>query len=127
VVGRVAAVDLRSGSLLTHRQITTALTPGQGQQIVAVGVRSAQLPAGNLRPGDQVLVVATPGSGGQDAAASATAPLTRDVPATVDRVSAPDTDGTVVVNLLVGADVGPTIARQASLGRIALVVTARRG
>ncbi|WP_395110233.1 SAF domain-containing protein [Actinomadura sp. SCN-SB] len=127
VVGRIAATDLRTGSLLTHRQVTTALAPGQGQQIVAVGVRSAQLPAGGLRPGDQVLVVATPGSGGQDTAASAAAPLTRDVAATVDRVAAPDADGMVVVNLLVGAEAGPAIARQASLGRIALVVTARRG
>lgn len=127
VVGRIAAVDLRTGSLLTRRQVTTALTPGPGQQIVAVGVRSAQLPAGNLSPGDQVMVVATPGSGGQDTAAAATAPLTRNVPATVDRVAPPDADGTVVVNLLVGADTGPTIAQQASLGRIALVVTARRG
>jgi hypothetical protein len=49
------------------------------------------------------------------------------VAATVDRVAAPDAEGTVVVNLLVGADAGPAIARQASLGRIALVVTARRG
>jgi hypothetical protein len=126
VVGRVAAVDLRAGGLLGPRQVTTALTPARGQQIVAVGVRSAQLPAGDLQPGDQVLVVPTPGSGGQDTAAAATPPLAREVPAVVDRVASPDTDGTRVVNLIVGADIGPTVAKQASLGRVSLVVTARR-
>ncbi|MFF5265204.1 SAF domain-containing protein [Actinomadura viridis] len=126
VVGRIAAVDLRAGALLSPSQVTTALTPAPGQQIVAVGLKSAQLPAGNLKPGDQVLIVATPGADGQDTGATATAPLTRDLPATVDRVAQPDADGSVVVNLLVSAASGPTVAKQASLGRVALVVTARR-
>ncbi|TDC79742.1 hypothetical protein E1285_35645 [Actinomadura sp. 7K507] len=126
VVGKIAAVDLRAGSLLSPGQLTTTLTPGQGQQIVAVGLKASQLPVGALRPGDHVLVVPTPGTAGQDAASSGTSPLGREVAAAVDRVSQPDADGTAVVNLLIAAESGPTVAKQAALGRVALVVTARR-
>ncbi|WP_344957711.1 SAF domain-containing protein [Actinomadura miaoliensis] len=127
VVGRLAAVDLRRGTLLAPSQLTTALSPRQGQQVVPVAVRVSQLPARGLQPGDQVLVVATPGSGGQGDAASGNqaAPLTQDTPATVDLVSAPDADGAVRVDLVVDARVGPAIARQASTGRIGFVLTWR--
>ncbi|MGP4030113.1 SAF domain-containing protein [Actinomadura sp. 3N407] len=125
VVGKIAAVDLRAGSLLSPSQLTSTLTPVQGQQIVAVGLKSGQLPAGSLRPGDQVLVVPTP-AGGADGAAGGASPLGTEAAATVDRVSAPDADGSVVVNLLIAAESGPTVAKQAALGRVALVVTSRR-
>lgn len=126
VVGKIAAVDLRAGSLLSPSQLTTTLTPVQGQQIVAVGLKSQQVPVGDLRPGDQVLVVPTPGATGQDVPASGASPLAKEIAATVDRVSSPDADGTVVINLLVAAESGPTVAKQAALGRVALVVTVRR-
>lgn len=129
VVGRMAAVDLRAGTLLAPSQLTTALSPRPGQQVVPVAVTSRQLPARGLRPGDQVLVIATPGSvsagqseatGGNQAAA-----LTQDTAATVDQVSAPDAEGAVRVDLVVDARVGSAIAKQASTGRIAFVLTAR--
>jgi SAF domain-containing protein len=128
VAGRVAAVDLRRGTLLAPSQITAALTPGQGQQIVAVAMKASQLPAGELRPGDHVLVVPTPqapGAAGGGPGGDAAAPLVKETAAVVDRVGSADAEGLVVVNLLVSADVGTQIARQASTGRLALVVTAR--
>lgn len=127
VVGRYAAVDLRKGTLLAPSQLTVALSPRPGQQVVPVALKLDQLPARGLQPGDQILVIATPGQQGQDQAAggNGAAPLTQDTPATVDQVSSPDADGNVRVDVVVAAGVGPAIAKQASTGRIGIVLTSR--
>jgi hypothetical protein len=126
VVGRLAAVDLRKGTLLAPAQLTSALSPRPGQEVVPVAVKAGQLPARGLTPGDQVLVIATPAQQGQDETpADGSAPLTKDTAASVDAVSAPDADGTVRVDLVVDAQLGPPIAKQASTGRLALVLTSR--
>jgi hypothetical protein len=127
VVGRLAAVDLRKGTLLAPSQVTTTLNPRPGQQVVPVALKVAQLPARGLSPGDQVLVIATPGDQAQDQATtgSGPGPLTQDTAATVDQVSSPDADGNVRVDLVVDARVGPAIAKQASTGRLAVVLTSR--
>jgi hypothetical protein len=127
VVGRFAAVDLRRGTLLASSQLTGALSPRPGQQVVPIAVKLDQLPARGLNPGDQVLVIATPGEQGQDQGASpaGAAPLSQDTAATVDQVSNPDADGNVRVDLVVDAKVGPAIVQQASTGRIGFVITSR--
>jgi len=122
-VGELAAVPLRAGTLLVPGDLTTAMVPGPGQQLVPVAVKASQLPASGLAPGEQVLVIATPGAAGQAASGSGQVPLAGDVPATVYRVSAPDAGGTVVADLLVAAGQGPAVARQDSTGQIALVIT----
>jgi hypothetical protein len=124
VTGLVAAVGLRAGTLLVPADLTSALVPGAGQQLVPLALKSDQLPASGLDPGAQVLVVPTPGAAGQPA--SGTAVLAQDVPATVYRVAGPDQNGNVVVDLLVAAGQGPPGAEQASTGQVALVVTPRR-
>jgi hypothetical protein len=124
VTGLVAAVGLRAGALLVPADLTSALVPGAGQQLVPVALKSDQLPASGLAPGGQVLVVPTPGAAGQQASGQAV--LAQAVPAAVFRVSAPDENGNVVVDLLVAAGQGPPVARQASTGQIALIVTPRR-
>lgn len=127
VIGRFASVDLRKGTLLAPSQLTSAVSPRAGQQVVPVSLKLDQLPARGLNPGDLVLVVATPGQESQDQPAKGTASPApgEDTPAIVDQVSAPDADGVVRVDLLVDARVGPTLAMQASTGRLALVLTAR--
>jgi hypothetical protein len=127
VVGRLAAVDLRKGTLLAPSQLTSALSPRAGQQVVPVAVKLSQLPARGLTPGDQVLVIATPGQQGQEqaTAGNGAAPLAQDTAATVDQVSSPDADGNVRVDLVVDARVGPAIAKQASTGRLGFVLTSR--
>lgn len=131
VIGRRAAVDLRSGTLLTASQVTTQLTPQPGQALVTVAVKPGQLPPGGLTPGSQIRVVSTPGNQsqgtdggttptGQDIAGSA-----KDIRAAVDAVGGPDTDGTMTVSLLVADADANAVAREASTGQIALVVTAR--
>jgi hypothetical protein len=125
VTGLSAAVGLRAGTLLAPADLTSALVPGPGQQLVPVALKSDQLPASGLTPGDEVLVVATPGAAGQQASGQAPV-LTQDVPAAVYRVAGPDQNGNVVVDLLVTAAQGPPVAKQASTGQIALVVTSGR-
>jgi hypothetical protein len=127
VVGKFAAVGLRRGTLLAASQLSGAVSPHPGQQVVPVAVKLDQLPARSLSPGDQVLVIATPGQQGQDqgAAGNGSSPLTQDTPATVDQVSSSDADGNVRVDLLVDARVGPAIVQQASTGRIGFVITSR--
>lgn len=132
VTGRFAATALKKGSLLTAAQLTGAASPGSGQQVVPVALTASQIPARGLAPGDQVLVVETQGS--QSAPQTATrAGQGGDSPAgqgevqgIVDRVGNPDADGRVVVDLLLAAQAGPAVARQAAAGRVALVLTPRR-
>ena len=119
--------QLRAGTLLVPADLTATAVPGPGQQLVPVTLKASQLPASGLAPGDQVLVVATPGAAGQAASGSGQAPLGQDVPAAVYQVSAPDTSGDVVVDLLVGAGQGPAVAQQDSTGQIALIITAAGG
>lgn len=136
VVGNRAAVDLRHGSLLTPSQVTGEVIPRPGQALVAVAVKPSQLPSRGLVPGTPVSVIATPGAQGQDAAGGDTAGgdtaggdtgvLARDVPATVDQVAGPDADGLRSVSLIVAQGDAAALARQASTGRIAVIVTARQ-
>ncbi|WP_433501702.1 SAF domain-containing protein (plasmid) [Sphaerimonospora sp. CA-214678] len=121
MVGRVAAVDLMTGTLLADGHTTDAMTPGPGQQLVPLALKPGQLPARGLRAGDHVLVAAEPTDPGQATAGTAT----KDIPATVDQVSEADPEGTRVVDLLVGPGVGGLIAREAMRGRIALILTSR--
>ncbi|MFC0039566.1 SAF domain-containing protein [Actinomadura rayongensis] len=126
LVGTVAATDLRKGALLVPSQVTTALRPATGQALVAVALKSTQLPARGLRSGDRVLVVPTPGQGGQgDAAAGDKPALAAPVTATVDRTSAVGTQGTVVVDLIVDSTASVSVSQQASTGRIALILQPR--
>ncbi|MGH3863140.1 MAG: SAF domain-containing protein, partial [Actinokineospora sp.] len=57
VVGRVAAVELRPGTLLVREQVTEARPPFPGQQLVGLAVKPGQMPGGGVAPGDMVLVV----------------------------------------------------------------------
>ena len=130
VVGKVAAVELRPGRLLTADEVTDAAIPGAGEQLVGLPVRPGQVPARRLVAGDRLLVVATPGDQtGGSAAGSAAAgseaglgPVGSPVPARVVEVGAADADGTVTVDVLVPERVGPVLAAWGSTGRVALVL-----
>jgi hypothetical protein len=122
VVGRVAAVELRPGSLLTAAQVTDTAVPAAGEQVVGVTARPGQVPARGLRPGDRVLVVPVPGDQARTTDTTTTAETGVPVPARVVAVGPADAQGAATVDLLVGQDVGPRVAALASTGRIALVV-----
>jgi len=124
VLGQVAEVELLPGSLLTRGEITTAILPAAGQELVGVALKPGQLPARPLVAGARVLVVATPGDFTGSGAASgqpSSGPLPT-IPATVVDVGSPASDGTVVVDLSVASAQGPQLAAIASTGRLALIV-----
>ncbi len=125
VIGLVAATSLQPGTLLSPSELTTRLLPAPGQDLVPLAVRPSTLPADGLVPGDRVLVVATPGDQGESGSGAA-AEISGPVPGTVEAVSSvPDQDGYDVVDVLVAADAAAALARQASTGQFALIVTSR--
>ena len=128
VVGEIAAVGLRPGTLLAPDDLTTRQPPAPGQQLVPVAVKPSLLPASGLSPGDHVLFVPTPGDQGAAGSAGAASSLATSIPAEVAAVNAvTDQDGFDVVDLLVRTASGPVVAQQASTGQFALIVTKRSG
>jgi hypothetical protein len=146
VVGQVAAVELRAGSLLTGGAVTHTAVPGPGEQVVGVAAGSGQLPARGLKPGDRVLVVPVPGGSGGPAEGGGSggygdaggvdgvgnvgdeaSPVATAVQASVAQVGPADANGTSTVDVLVDAEVGPRVAVLASTGRVALVLLSAGG
>jgi hypothetical protein len=126
VVGRVAAVDLRPGTLLTSEEVTDTAVPAAGQQLVGVAIRPGQLPARGVHPGEEVLLVPVPGD--QAPTGNPTAAASEDpIPARVADVGGTDIDGMSTVDVVVTAVVGPQVAALASTGRVALIVRAADG
>ncbi|MGW0809005.1 SAF domain-containing protein [Nonomuraea sp. NPDC002799] len=122
VIGMRAAADLMQGMLLQSRMITDQVTPVGNQQLIPIAVKPSRLPARGLRPGDRLLVVLRPD--GQ------TAPddkqLAGGIEAVVDHTKGPDTDGLMVVDVLVDMSDGPKLAPLAADGQVALVLNPRR-
>lgn len=65
VVGRVAAVGVPAGSLLTPKHISTAPAVEAGSAVVGLALRAGQFPPG-IRPGDRVRLVSTAGQSQTD-------------------------------------------------------------
>ena len=128
VAGQTAAVALTPGTLLAPADLTSAQPPGPGQVLVAVPVKPESLPASGLQPGDRVLIAATPGDQGQSGNSSQAASLQSPVAGTVEAVNTvTDQDGFDVVDVLIPAPFGLSVAAQASTGQVALIVTKRGG
>ena len=126
VVGQVAGTALHPGMLLTAAELATSRPPGYGQVLVPLAVRPSALPASGLQAGDHVLVLATPGAQGQSGSTIAAPSLRAPVAGVVEAVStAVGTDGFGIVDVLVPASSGASLAAQASTGQFALIVTKR--
>jgi hypothetical protein len=124
VTGRLAAVDLRPGTLLTRDELSTVGIPAAGQALIGVSLKPGQLPARQLARGDRVLAVQTVGqTPGQDPAGVKAAGA--GLPAVVGEVGAAASDGTAVVDLVVNQGDGPGLAQAASAGRLYLVLLPR--
>ena len=114
VVGRVAAVPLTPGALLTGGQLGAVTDPPPGQSVIAVGVKTGRAPAG-LAPGGSVLVLVVAQGGGAQAASP---PL--QAPAVVRAVEPTDSAGVTVVSLQLSAESAVRIA--SATGDVALVL-----
>ncbi|MEU7779312.1 SAF domain-containing protein [Micromonospora sp. SD19] len=119
VVGKRAAVALLPGTLLTLGQVTDDPLLGPGQQQIALGLKTAQVPARELHPGDKVLLVSTPdtSTNGDPPAAAGT----RFPAAVIDMVS-PGNDDKVLYLALLTRDV-PAVVALAAQERLAVVLT----
>ncbi|MET8041552.1 SAF domain-containing protein [Micromonospora sp. NPDC005215] len=118
VVGKRAAVTLVPGTLLTLGQITDNPLLGPDQQQIALGLKTAQVPARQLHPGDKVLLVSTPDrSNTGDPAAAGTR-----FPATVIDMVSPANDDKVLYLALPTRDV-PAVVALTAQARIAVVLT----
>ena len=122
VVGKVAAVDLVSGGLLTSSQVTTDTPPGAGEVLVPLPVAAERLPAAGLHAGDRLLVVDAPSVGSDPLP---TAPQTFKV--TVVRVGEPDLNGVRVLDVAADEADGPSLAARAASERFALVLLDAEG
>lgn len=115
VLGKRATVALVPGTLLTMAQLTDEPMLGPGQQQIAIGLRTAEVPAKELHPGDKVLLFSTPERG-----AKVTGPGTR-FQATVIDTARPDKTNTVLYLALAIRDV-PAVVNLADANRIAVVL-----
>jgi len=120
VVGKRAVSALPAGSLLTEKAITSDPVVGSGQQLVAVSLEAARIPASSLTPGQKVQVVHTP----KDLSSAANGSPSTDSPlaATVVRVGKPASSGDIVVDVAVSASNGATLARWAARSEVTLLV-----
>lgn len=113
-VGLRAATDLKRGAMLTKGDLAQSLAVQPGQIVVGVAAHRSQLPASRLQPGMQVVIVYTPDNGRVDS-----------LTATVVTVGRPDTDGSVVTDVAVGAADGPRLAQWVASGRIQVLLAPR--
>lgn len=125
VVGQVAAVPLRPGTLLTRGELTTTSAPAAGTQLLGVLLKPGHLPARPLAPGQPVLVVPTRDE--QSSTGASSSGMVSPVAATVVDVGGVAQDGSVTVDVSVAAAMGPVLARQAVTGNVAVIAVAAGG
>ena len=117
VIGKRAALDIASGSLLTTAETTDQALPPAGKSIVGISLTPAQLPATPIVGGATVRIVATPGSGG-DVPAGAPAATTAQVLDT--RLD--ETSGDTIVDVEVPYADASVLAARAATGNVALIL-----
>ena len=120
VQGTRAAVDLWAGTLLSERQVTGSLVPGEGASLVGISLTAAQMPSEPLYGGDSVRIVSTPGDQGE---VTGQTPVT--IQAIVVGVSRVEETGETVVDVSVPQEDSADLAARAATGRVALVLDAR--
>ncbi len=120
VVGRVAAVALVPGSLLSPDDVSAAARVPTGMAIVGASLKAGQYPV-SLAPGDEVRLVeiAAPSAVGESAA-----PLDRGRASVLDVAGSKDSPDALAVSLLVPTAASTTIAGDGASGRLSLVVIA---
>jgi hypothetical protein len=107
VVGQSAALPLAPGALLTRREVGPAQFPADGQQVIAVAVKTGQYPM-ELAPGAHVVVGTAPVSGGSGTVS--VVPLSAAPSAVVLSITPGTNSGTGSVSLLADAGAASAIA-----------------
>lgn len=125
LVGRIAQVDLSSGTLLTGEMAADVAAVGEGQALVGLAFDWGAMPSTTLRSGSRVDVVLTPADQG-DAALARTEDAVLVAGAEVSEVAASSggAERGVYVSLLVNQDDAVALARAQSQGRVRLIEVA---
>lgn len=116
-IGKVAAVDLPEGSLVTRTNVLSTLPVPDGKTIVGVALTRAQAPSYTLVSGDKVRIVDTPVAQGEP---PANPPKTFN--ATVFTTRFDDKNNVTIVDLIVPTQDAAEIAAHAATQRIALLL-----
>lgn len=117
LVGQRAVGPLEEGAMLTPGDVSPAAFPAAGSAVVGIRVSAGQIPSNDVDPGDPIQIIGTPREG--DDPPSGDAPV---VTGTVQNISSPATDGTVVVDVLVSTDQSATLAALSATGRISVIL-----
>jgi flagella basal body P-ring formation protein FlgA len=117
VVGKMAAVDLPKGSLITGRSFAGSLAVPEGQALVGLSLKPSQLPARPLIAGDQVVIVPV-------AAAGIPTPSSADSVNGVVSDTADDTaSGSTIVDVYVSQTIAADLTSRAAAGAVAIYLT----
>jgi hypothetical protein len=129
VIGKVAMVDLRPGTLITRDELGTSDGFSLGQVLVPLPLKQGQFAARGLSAGESVMIVATPGSNGSTNGGPSTgAPRTAETKAVVTEVGSSDPNtGVTVVDVRVPADAAVALAQLASTGNLAVLLLPEGG
>lgn len=117
VIGKVAAVDLPAGSLVTSANILDTLPVPAGDSIVGIALNQSQLPSYPLASGDKVRLVDTPVAQGEPPAED---PMTFD--ATVFTTKFDEKNQVWIVDLIVPNREAAAIAARAATQRVSIVL-----
>jgi hypothetical protein len=117
VIGKVAAVDLPAGSLLTSSNVIDTLPVPSGDSIVGIALNANQLPAYPLKAGDKVRLVDTPVAQGEPPTSD---PQTYN--ATVFTTRLDEKNQVTVVDVVVPEREAAAIAARAATQRVSLVL-----
>lgn len=130
VIGRIAAVDLLSGTLVTTAELATGPEVAAGTSVVGLNVKLGYAPAG-LRPSVRVRLVFTPNatSGapdpaqrGADASGSVLVPEAR----VFDVTATPDGQGQIV-SVVVDDASAPALAAAGARGEVSVILLGGTG
>ena len=127
IVGKVAAVSLVPGELVTSGQLSIGPRLAAGQAVVGLSLRPGQFPAG-LRPPDQVMVVDA-GTGGESPNASATpsSPAVLVARAEVFSVDVAADGQTTVASVITPQSLAPQVVEAGAKGGVSLVLLGGAG
>jgi hypothetical protein len=120
IVGRVAAVALVPGSLLSPDDVSVAARVPSGMAIVGASLKAGQYPV-SLAPGDEVRLVEIPAP---SAVGDSAAPVDRGRASVLDVARSQDSPDALAVSLLVPTAGATNIAGDGAAGRLSLVVVA---
>jgi hypothetical protein len=126
VIGKVALVELRPGTLITRDELGSSDGFGSGQVLVPLPLKQDQVPARGLSPGESVMIVATPSA--TSAGSSVGTPSASGTKAVVTEVGSSDPNtGVTVVDVRVPADGAVALAQLVSTGNAAVLLLPAAG